>query len=76
MPSSTPLYRDAAAVELDPAKRAAMFIRMNDLVCEADACVIPIVHKASRSAGYSNKLVAELSGWDQQMSTIADWYRA
>ena len=66
------LYRDAAR-ELDPAKRAAMFIRMNDLVC-ADACVIPIVHKAE-VAGYSNKLVAELSGWDQQMSTIADWYR-
>jgi peptide/nickel transport system substrate-binding protein len=65
-------YR-AAATELDPVKRAALFIRMNDIVC-SEVCAIPVVHR-SEVAGYSNKLVAELSGWDEQLSTLPNWYR-
>ena len=66
-------YR-AAERELDPVKRAALFIRMNDLLCDT-GCAIPVVHKAE-VGGYANTLVAELSGWDNQLSTLADWYRA
>jgi peptide/nickel transport system substrate-binding protein len=63
----------AAATELDPARRAAHFIRMNDLVCEA-GCVIPVVHRFEVGA-QANKLVGELSGWDNQLASIASWYR-
>ena len=66
-------YR-AARVELDPVKRAALFIRMNDLVCGPEGCAIPVVHRRD-VAGYSNRIAAELSGWDQNLSTIADWQR-
>ena len=38
----------AAATELDPVKRAAMFIRMNDLVVADN--VLPLLHRAKVSA--------------------------
>src|SRR5215831_2163061 len=44
----------AAEGELDPVKRAALFIRMNDLVCN-DPAVIPIVNRPKVQA-VSNKL--------------------
>ena len=34
----------AAEAELDPVKRAALFIRMNDLVC-MDNVIIPVVYR-------------------------------
>jgi peptide/nickel transport system substrate-binding protein len=42
------LYR-AAETEMDPAKRAALFIRMNDLVVQSGV-VIPIARKAGAAA--------------------------
>ena len=54
-------YR-AAEAELDPVKRAALFIRMNDLVC-MDNVIIPVVYRP-RVAAVSTKLHAPLSGWD------------
>ena len=66
------LYKDAAG-ELDPVKRAAMFIRMNDLAC-GDHAVIPVVHR-TRVAAISNKLKANISGWDTDIGTLKDWYR-
>ena len=65
-------YR-AAAVELDPTKRAALFIRMNDLICSA-GCVIPVVHRFEVGA-MATKLVGELSGWDDQLAGLASWYK-
>ncbi len=44
----------AAEGELDPVKRAALFIRMNDLACENQA-VIPVVYRP-RVAAISSKL--------------------
>ncbi len=67
------LYR-AAEAELDPVKRAALFIRMNDLVC-GDGYVVPLMFRFNVTA-VKHGLVAPATGWDLDMSTLADWYRA
>jgi peptide/nickel transport system substrate-binding protein len=63
----------AAEGELDPVKRAALFIRMNDLVCD-DPVVIPVVNRPKVQA-VSNKLHAPGSGWDNDLWNLKDWYR-
>ncbi|MEO8144441.1 MAG: peptide ABC transporter substrate-binding protein, partial [Betaproteobacteria bacterium] len=63
----------AAENELDPVKRAALFIRMNDLVIEG-VCVIPVVYRP-RVAAQSSKLRAPLSGWDNDLWKLSDWYK-
>jgi len=63
----------AAEGELDPVKRAALFIRMNDLVC-GNQVVIPVVNRPKVQA-VSNKLHAPGSGWDIDLWNLADWYR-
>src|SRR5262245_24494625 len=52
-------YR-AAEAELDPIKRAALFIQMNDLVCN-NQVVIPVVFRP-RVAAVADRLRAPLSG--------------
>jgi peptide/nickel transport system substrate-binding protein len=59
--------------ELDPVKRASLFIRMNDLVCN-DHAVIPVVWRP-RASGTNLKLNAPLSGWDNDLWKLMDWYR-
>jgi peptide/nickel transport system substrate-binding protein len=63
----------AAQSELDPVKRAALFIKMNDMVVD-DVAVIPIVNRRWVAA-MSNKLKATLSGWDDDFWNLKDWYR-
>ncbi len=63
----------AAEVELDPVKRAALFIRMNDMVVK-DGYVIPLISRP-RVRGAVLKLVAPLSGWDLDFSSLHNWYR-
>ena len=63
----------AAEGELDPVKRAALFIAMNDLIVQ-DPAVIPIVHRPVAGA-MSHKLRATLSGWDNTFWNLRDWYR-
>jgi peptide/nickel transport system substrate-binding protein len=63
----------AAEGELDPVKRAALFIRMNELVC-SDNAVIPVVYRP-RVAAVSSKLHASLTGWDNDLWDLASWYR-
>jgi peptide/nickel transport system substrate-binding protein len=63
----------AAEGELDPVKRAALFIAMNDMVVE-DGVVIPVVNRLQVSA-VSRKLRAPLSGWDNTFWNLKDWYR-
>ena len=52
----------AAEGELDPVKRAALFIAINDMVV-GDGVVIPVVCRPQVSA-ISKRLRATLSGWD------------
>src|SRR5436190_17883429 len=63
----------AAESELDPVKRAALFIQMNDLVVE-DPAVIPVVYRPGVSA-MSRQLRATLSGWDNVLWDLKNWYR-
>ena len=66
------LYRQAAT-ELDPVKRAALIIAMNDLVI-AQVVVIPVVTRPSVAA-LSKSLQVELSGFDSYIWDLASWYR-
>ena len=63
----------AAESELDPVKRAALFVRMNDLVI-ASRHIIPVVFRPRVSA-QASKLRAPLSGWDNDLWLLRDWYR-
>ena len=59
--------------ELDPVKRTALLIRLNDLPVK-DNIIVPIASRP-RVYGAVNKLALVLSGWDLAMSTLAGWYR-
>lgn len=63
----------AAQSELDAAKRAALFVRMNDLVC-GDNYIIPVVFRPRTSAA-GTKVVAHLSGWDNDLWALPHWYK-
>jgi peptide/nickel transport system substrate-binding protein len=59
--------------ELDPVKRAALFVAMNDMVIR-NVVVIPVVTRPTVSA-VASKLRAPLSGWDSDFYALQDWYR-
>ena len=62
-----------AESELDPVKRAALYIKMNDMVVN-DFIVIPLISRP-RVRGGNLKLVTTLSGWDLDFSALQNWYR-
>ena len=62
-----------SAEELDPVKRAAMLIAMNDMVIK-DIVVIPVVTRPGVSA-VGSKMRLPLSGWDSNFFALPDWYR-
>jgi len=62
----------AAEGELDPVKRAALFIKMNDLVV-GDPTVIPVTYRMRVSA-ISQRLKANLSAWDNDLWDLRNWY--
>ncbi|WIM12523.1 MAG: ABC transporter, substrate-binding protein (cluster 5, nickel/peptides/opines) [Enhydrobacter sp.] len=63
----------AAQVEVDPVKRAAMFIKANDMVIN-DYVVIPVVARPGVVA-MGSKLQASISGWDNNTWDLSDWYK-
>jgi peptide/nickel transport system substrate-binding protein len=63
----------AAQVEQDAVKRAAMFIKLNDLVV-GDMHVIPLFARP-RPRGTALKLVAPLSAWDNDTCFLGAWSR-
>jgi peptide/nickel transport system substrate-binding protein len=64
----------AAENEMDPVKRAAMFIKMNDLLIQ-NVVVIPVLWRA-RVAAVSSKLRnTEQSPWESDFWNHANWYR-
>jgi peptide/nickel transport system substrate-binding protein len=63
----------AAQVELDPIKRAAMLIKLNELAIN-NQVVIAVVARLG-AAAVSNRLVVELGGWDNNTWDLANWYR-
>ena len=65
----------AAEHEMDPVKRAALFIKMNDLVIQ-NVVVIPVVFRP-RVAAISNRLRDVVqSGWDSDFWSLAYWSKA
>jgi peptide/nickel transport system substrate-binding protein len=63
----------AAQVEMDPVKRAALFIKLNDIVIE-NRVVVPIVNRPVVAA-LSGRLQAPMTGWDNDVFLLKDWYR-
>ena len=63
----------AAQEEFDVVKRAAMFIKMNDLVV-SDMHIIPLFSRP-RPRGSSLKLNAPLSAWDNDTCFLGAWSR-
>ena len=63
----------AAQSELDPVKRAAMFMKMNELAVGSNH-IIPVVFRPRVSA-QGRQLRAVLSGWDNDLWLLRDWYR-
>lgn len=66
------IFREAQG-ELDPVKRAALFIRMNDLVVGSNH-IIPLVSRPTVS-GSLNNLRHVLSAWDNTFWLLGDWWR-
>jgi peptide/nickel transport system substrate-binding protein len=66
------LFRSAES-ELDPVKRAALFIKMNELVIQ-NVVVIPVVFRP-RVAAIANTMRVEQSGWDSDFWNLHNWYR-
>ena len=66
------LFR-AAEVELDPVKRAGLFVRMNDLIVR-QAVVVPIAWRG-QVAAVSNRLKDVVhSGWESDFWRLAWWH--
>jgi peptide/nickel transport system substrate-binding protein len=64
---------NAADVEIDPVKRAALFIAMNDHLIK-NVVIVPVVARTGVAA-VANNLHAPLSGWDNNTFALQDWYR-
>ena len=64
----------AAESEMDPVKRTALLVRLNDLVIQ-NVVAIPILWR-NFVAGVSNRLKStDISGWDSYLWRLAYWYR-
>lgn len=70
---------DAALDELSSTAgaeaRAAIIIRLNDILVQEYA-LIPLVYRSSASSAYANSLGGvDINGWDSEMWNIEDWHR-
>jgi len=72
-PEADKAYK-AAQKELDPAKRAALLIKVNEIFCEANV-ILPLLSR-TRVAASLNNLSHDHSGWDVDSWNIAAWYRS
>ena len=66
------IYRQAER-ELDAVKRAAMYIKLNEMVV-GDHYIQPVVYRP-RVTALGSSLTAHLSGWDNDLWRLASWYR-
>ncbi|MGH7354209.1 MAG: peptide ABC transporter substrate-binding protein [Candidatus Rokuibacteriota bacterium] len=65
---------EAADTELDPVKRAAMFVRLNDLLIQ-NVVVIPVLWRNGVSTSATWLRGMDLSGWDTTFWRLPYWYR-
>ncbi len=66
------IFREADG-EMDPVKRTAQLIRLNDIVCGSHH-IIPLLSRPNVS-GQINAMRTNLSGWDNYHWMIGDWYK-
>ncbi|MGH7388645.1 MAG: peptide ABC transporter substrate-binding protein [Candidatus Rokuibacteriota bacterium] len=64
----------ASETELDPVKRAAMFVKMNDLLIQ-NVVVVPVLWRSVISAVSNRLRGTEISGWDSNFWNLANWRR-
>ena len=64
---------DAAENEVDPVKRAALYIKCNHLMFQ-DTVFIPAMHRLKVEAA-ANTLRPVISGWANETDNLHDWYR-
>ncbi len=64
----------AAETEMDPVKRAANFIRMNDLLIQ-NVIVVPVLWRSVISAVSNRLRGTDISGWDSNLYNHAYWYK-
>ena len=64
---------DAAENEIDPVKRASLYIKCNDLLWQENA-FIPVMHRIKVGAS-ANSLRPVMSGWANDLDNLQDWYR-
>ncbi len=67
------LYR-AAETEMDPVKRAALFIKMNDLVIQ-NVVVIPVVLAPARGRDQQQAARSSRAAGTPTSGTLHIWYR-
>jgi len=65
----------AAEVEMDPVKRAAQFIRMNDMAIQ-NWVVIPVLWRNQVTVAGARMRGLDLSGWDSNVWRLPYWYKA
>jgi peptide/nickel transport system substrate-binding protein len=63
----------AAQKELDPAKRAELLIKVNEIFCEANV-ILPVLSRAKVVAS-AKTLAHDHSGWDVDTWNLGTWYR-
>ncbi len=64
----------AADTELDPVKRAALFVKMNDLVIQ-NGVVIPVLWRSGVSASVTRLRGMDLTGWDSTFWRLPFWHK-
>jgi peptide/nickel transport system substrate-binding protein len=72
-PAADEAYK-AAQKELDPAKRAALLIKVNEIFCEANV-ILPVLSRTKVVAA-AKSLSHDHSGWDVDTWNLAAWYRS
>ncbi|MGQ4809151.1 hypothetical protein NKDENANG_02553 [Candidatus Entotheonellaceae bacterium PAL068K] len=72
-PAYDALWKQGAA-ELDPMKRAALFIKMNDMVVN-NHIVIPVVWRNPQSVATNGLGGMNLSTWDSTVWRLSHWYK-
>lgn len=60
--------------ELDPEKRQALFIQLNDILVE-DGVIIPLIHRTFPTGVSTTLTAVELTPWDSNLWLLKDWGR-
>ena len=60
---------------VDPAERAKMGRKMNDMVTKDSDAIMPLIYRGTASAHANSLGGVVLNAWDTELWNVADWYR-